>query len=98
MIADTIQNTNPLVHPLGKLTITHKSLEVNAVYVGAKTDCSFRYGINCRRDIPVPIIRARKPFPQVKTTEYLCVGKGITDVETDVAGFTPHDHFVGLRQ
>jgi len=49
---------------LPRLTITHKSLELDAVYVGAKTDCSFRYGLNCGRDIPVPIIRARKPFPQ----------------------------------
>ena len=39
-------------------------MELDAVYVGAKTDCSFRYGVNCGRDIPVPIIRARKPFPQ----------------------------------
>ena len=56
-------NTNNLP-PLPRLTITHKSLVLDTVYVGAKTDCSFRYGLNCGRDIPVPIIRARKPFPQ----------------------------------
>ena len=37
---------------------------LDAVSVGAKNDFSFRYGVHRGRDILVPIIRPRKPFPQ----------------------------------